>query len=40
MVLHTLAVDLTGPPHDVAANIGEVADWIAERSRETLLAVS
>jgi 5-methylcytosine-specific restriction enzyme subunit McrC len=34
-VLHTKAVDLTGPPSDVAAEIESLADWIAERSQAT-----
>jgi 5-methylcytosine-specific restriction enzyme subunit McrC len=34
-VLHTKAVDLTGPPSDVAAEIESLADWIAERGGTT-----
>ena len=32
-VLHTRAVDLTGPPAAVAAEITVLADWIADRAR-------
>lgn len=31
-VLHTRAIDLTGPPTSVAAEIERLADWIAERA--------
>jgi hypothetical protein len=30
-VLHTRAVNLSGPPTDVAGEISSLADWIAER---------
>lgn len=32
-VLHTLAIDLSGPPASVAAAVAGAADWIAERGR-------
>ncbi len=32
-VLHTLAIDLTGPPTDVAQAIADLGDWIDERAR-------
>ncbi len=34
-VLHTLAIDLTGPPAAAAQTIAGVADWIDERARRT-----
>lgn len=32
-VLHTRAIDLTGPPDTVAQEVEHLADWIAERAR-------
>ncbi|MEZ5278972.1 MAG: hypothetical protein R2770_00735 [Acidimicrobiales bacterium] len=37
-ILHTVAVDLTGPPASVAEAIGELGNWIDERARSSRLS--